>query len=300
MSVRPTPQTPMVLLVLACAGCGSEETDANVAVGLTTDMAVGFDIYEIERTTKIDGVVTSTERLSYGEGKLSLPAEGFIRAGRDGADVEISIAAFRRDEESPVVTRSAATHAQGGRTLLLPASLDETCVGVPCPASATCVEGACVDPFIAPTTLEDHDPAWITTAEDACKTLSSGAPALVLGQGQAAFVSLEENEVVPIEPGPQGGHHVWLALQATGLRQMGSRLKVSGYFPALAFEVPAFTSGITLRKAGDHCEIYGIRFQVDRDISVEAVRGQTLELSLVLTDPNGDAATATKRVVIAP
>jgi hypothetical protein len=301
MIVRPTALTRIALLVLCSAGCGGEDADAHVVVGLTTDMAVGFDIHHIETTTKVDGVTTHTESLSYGEGDLVLPAEILTQPTHDGAEVELSIAAFRDEEASPIVTRRAATRAAGGRGLLLPVSLDEACSAVPCAASATCVEGACVDPFIAPGALADHDPIWIASAPDACKTPSSGEPAVVLGQGKSAFAPLEDSEVVAIEAGAQGGYHVWLALRVAGLRQMGSRLTVGGYFPDLASEVPPFVSHVTLRKAGeDHCEIYGVRFQVDRDLSVETIRGRTLDIAIILEDPNGDVGAATKRVVIAP
>jgi hypothetical protein len=301
MIVRPTPQVLLALLMLCGAGCGNQDADAHVAVGLTTDMAVGFDIDRVERTTKVDGVVTHADSLSYGAGELSLPAEIPVGPVHDGAEVEMTIAAFRHGEAQPLVTRRAATRAQSGRNLLLPVSLDEACCEVTCAASATCVKGACVDPFLAPSALVDYEPTWITSAPDACKTPSSGKPAVEIGQGQSAFAPLAEDEVVPIEAGPQGGHHVWLALLVTGLRQMGSRLSVKGYFPELAFEVAPFDSMVTLRKAADdHCEIHGVRFQVDRGISVDAIRGHVLDIELVLTDPNGDAAKATKRVVIAP
>jgi hypothetical protein len=298
--VRPTPRARVVFLVL-CTGCGSEDADARVVVGLTTDMAVGFELRHVEMTTKVDGVITHAERLSYGEGELSLPAELVVQPAHDGAEVELSLAAFRDDEASPIVTRRAATRAAGGRRLLLPVSLDEACSAVTCAAGATCAEGACVDPFIAPSTLADYDPTWIASAPDACKTTSSGDPAVVIGQGQSAFAPLADSEVVSSEAGPQGGHHVWLALRATGLRQMGSRLTTGGYFPDLAFELFPFTSFVTLRKAGEsHCEIHGVRFQVDGGLSVEDVRGRALDIDIVVEDPNGDVATATKRVVIAP
>lgn len=299
--MRPTLRTRIALLVLCSAGCGSEDADAHVVVGLTTDMAVGFDIRHVEITAKVDGVVTHAESLSYGQGDLSLPAELLVQPAHDGAEVELSIAASRTDEASPVLTRKAATRAAGGRKLLLPVSLDEACSAATCAANATCVQGACVDPFVAPSALADHDPTWIASAPDACKTPFSGEPAVVLGQGESAFAPLEESEVVPIEAGPQGGHHVWLALRVNGLRQMGSRLTVGGYFPDLAFEVLPFISQVTLRKAGeDQCEIYGVRFQVDQGIPVETIRGRALDIDIVLEDPNGDVATAMKRVVIAP
>lgn len=301
MIVRPIAQACVALLALCSAGCGGEDADARVVVGLTTDMAVGFDIDHVETTTTVDGVVTRVDSLSYGAGDLSLPAELLVEPAHDGAAVELTIAAFRGDEASPVVTRRAATRAAGGRGLLLPVSLDEACAAVTCAAGATCVEGACVDPFIAPGSLADHDPMWIASAPDACKTPSSGEPAVVIGQGKSAFAPLEDGEVVPIEAGLQGGHHVWLALRVAGLRQMDSRLTVEGYFPDLAADALPLTSQITLRKAGeDHCEIYGVRFQVDRDLPVETIRGRALDVAIVLEDPNGDVGTAAKRVVIAP
>lgn len=301
MIVRLTARTRIALLILCSAGCGSEDADARVVVGLTTDMAVGFDIHHVETTTKVDGVITHADSLSYGKGDLLLPAEILVQPTHDGAEVELSIAAFRNGEASPIVTRRAATRAASGRGLLLPVSLDEACSAAPCAASATCVEGACVDPFIAPCVLADYDPMWIASAPDACKTPSSGDPAVVIGQGKSAFAPLEDSELVSIEAGAQGGHHVWLALRVTGLRQMGSRMTVGGYFPDLASEVFPFISQVTLRKAGeDHCEIYGVRFQVDRDLSVETIRGRALDIAIVLEDPNGDVAAATKRVVIGP
>jgi hypothetical protein len=301
VSVRPTLETLFALLLLCSGGCGSDAADALVVVGLTTDMAVGFEFDRVETSTQVDGVVTRAEGLSYRRGQLSLPAELEVGPARDGAEVELSIAAFRDGEASPVVTRRVATRAVGGRRLLLPVSLDEACCATSCATSATCAAGACVDPFVAPSALADYDPLWIASASDACKTPSSGDPAIVVGQGQDVFASLQDGEVVPIEAGPQGGHHVWLALRVTGLRQMGSRLTVEGYFPELELELLPFTAQVTLHKAGEgRCEIHGVRFQVDRGLPVETVRGQALDIEITLEDPNGDVGTAAQRVVIAP
>jgi hypothetical protein len=298
--VRPTSHR-LALLVLASAGCGGEDADALVVVGLTTDMAVGFDIRHVDRTTKVNGGVTRAESLSYSSGDLSLPAEIQVEGVKDGADVEVTLEAFRGDDASPFMTRRASTRAAGGRRLLLPVSLDEACSALVCPDGATCDEGACVEPFIAPAILAEYDPTWLASAPDACKTPASGDPEIVIGKGESAFTPLEKNEVVAIEAGPQGGHHVWLALRVTGLRQMGSILTVEGTFPELSYELLPFTSHVTLRKTAEsHCEIYGVRFQVDRGIPVAEVRGRALDIDIALKDPNGDVATAMKRVVIAP
>lgn len=299
--MRLTSKALLALLVLGSAGCADDGADAFVVVGLTTDMAVGFDIDEIAWDTKVAGVVARRERLSYGGGELVLPAELVVEAARGGAAVELSVAAFRDGEGAPVVTRTAATRVASGRRLLLPVSLDEACVAVRCAEGTTCAGGACVDPFVEPSALADHDPRWIVAAGDACKTPSSGEPAVVIGQGESGFAPLNDGEVVPIEAGPQGGHHVWLALRVTGLRQMGSRLRVGGRYPELGVELLPFTAHITLHKAGEGlCEIHGVRFQVDRGLPVEAVRGQALDIDVVLEDPNGDVATAARRVVISP
>ncbi|MDI1450211.1 hypothetical protein QHF85_39595 [Polyangium sp. 6x1] len=289
-----------MLCVVALAGCADEESNTEVVVGLTTNMAVGFDFYELERTVKVDGVVAQSERLSYGAGSLRLPAELRVPTAKDGATIELSLTAKHIGEDVPVVTREVGTRVLGGQSLLLPVSLDEACAGVSCAANTTCVKGACASPFLEPSSLAAYDPAWMQSAEDACKMASSGEPAIVVGKGQDAFAPLTEGEVVAIEQGPQGGHHVWLALRVTGLRQMGSTLKIGGVYPDLDYKLPPASSLATLRKAGDHCELYGIRFQVDRGIEVESVRGLPLDVDLVLTDPTGDAATAKTRVVIAP
>ena len=75
MSGRPTSRARIALLALITAGCGSEDAGARVVVGLTTDMAVGFDVRRVEKTTKVSGAVAGTESFAYGQGKLALPAE---------------------------------------------------------------------------------------------------------------------------------------------------------------------------------------------------------------------------------
>lgn len=286
-------------LLLGLSGCAAEDERAAVVVGLTTDLAVGFDIHRVEIRTAADGAVEK-ERWSYTDGDLKLPAELRLEAG-DGEVVEVTVEAFGKAQPKPFVTRSASTTAVFGRALLLPVSLEQACSGVACAAGSTCVEGACVDPFSDPAALAEHDPSWIEAAPDACKTASSGPPAIQLGQGLSGFAGLAEGEEVPIEPGAQGGHHVWLALRVTGLRQMGSHLTVRGALPDLDVEILPVTTVVTLRKAEEgQCELYGVRFRVDAGLPVETIRGQALDVDVRLRDPNGDSATATRRIAIAP
>lgn len=301
MIVRPNSWPMAALLVLGLSGCAAAEDERaeEVVVGLTTDLAVGFDIHRVEITSAAGGAVEE-QLWSYTDGDLKLPAELRVEAG-SGETVEVTVEAFGETEAQPFVTRSAATTATPGRVLFLPISLEQACSGVECKDGATCVEGACVDPFAAPTTLEEYDPSWIEAAPDACKTPSSGSPAIDLGQGVSGFTPLAEGQEVPIEAGAQGGYHMWLALRVNGLRQMGSRLTVQGAFPDLDVAILPVTMIATLRRAEEGpCEIYGVRFRVDAGLPVETIRGQALDVEVHLKDPNGDSATATRRVVIAP
>ena len=50
---------------------------------------------------------------------------------------------------------------------------------------------------------------------------AGGAPWLELGTGTEAFEPLTEGQPVPIIAGPQGGYHVWGALQAGGFAPQG-------------------------------------------------------------------------------
>lgn len=50
-----------------------------------------------------------------------------------------------------------------------------------------------------------------------CKQASYATPSLVIGTGEQSFVELESAEPVELVFGAQGGHHIEVALKATGL-----------------------------------------------------------------------------------
>lgn len=270
-----------------------------MVAGLSTDLAIGFDLHQIQISPQVNGSLRPSTTLKYGAAKALLPAEFPIEPVLDGDEILITAQAFQQNQPIPLITRRAKTQAVAGRTILLSLSLSETCTNIPCDTSTTCIGGQCTDPWIAPSALPDYSPTWLASAEDACKTPTSGTPQLTIGQGRDSFSPVEENQVVPIEPGSQGGHHIWIALRIRGLRQMGSILSIDGYYPALDFRLLPFRSMITLhRTGGEECEIFGVRFQIDRDIPVAQVRGQALDMDIALEDPNGDLGTAQRRVVI--
>ena len=53
MIARPYSWPKAALLVLGLSGCAAEDERAAVVVGLTTDMAVGFDVHRVEIRTAV-------------------------------------------------------------------------------------------------------------------------------------------------------------------------------------------------------------------------------------------------------
>ena len=299
MKTRPTLLMLFALGAGGLSGCAGEEEDAAVAVGLSTDLAVGFEVRRVETTATLSGEVTLTESWLYTNGELRLPKELMLPPAADGESVEVSTRAFGEDGGEALVSRSVRTTAVAGRTLLVPLSLDEACEGVACSSGLTCEAGACKNPYVAPDNLPEYDPGWTSSAKDACKSGSSAETTLTIGKGQEGYSTFADGDTLPIEAGPQGGHHAWLALRVTELRQTGSQMKIEGAYPGLGVELPAVSSMVTLRKADEGgCELYAVRFQVDYGLEVEDILGQPIEATITLTDPDGASASATRTFVI--
>ena len=55
---------------------------------------------------------------------------------------------------------------------------------------------------------------------DACKASLDQPASLTVGQGQTFYADITDNQVLTWEKGPQGGHHVWIALRMIGIRQV--------------------------------------------------------------------------------
>ncbi len=64
-----------------------------------------------------------------------------------------------------------------------------------------------------------------------------GELVLVLGQGETAYAELDDGTELPLVAGPQGGHHVWIAMRAEGLSAPGAELLVDA-FPRGAADPP--------------------------------------------------------------
>ena len=278
----------------ACAAEGTTKT-ASVVVGLTTDLAVGFDIERVVVTMRVDDQVVRTEDLRYSDGRLVIPEEFWFDRVPDESRVDIQFDAY--DADVLLMRQRGATTATVGHTPLLHLSLSEACIDVECGTDSTCQDGVCTPTLRESSALDEHDPGWIDDAADACRKPDDDQK-LEIGKGRYAFAPLEEGETVTLEAGPQGGYHVWLALRVDGFRQLGSLVEVKGTLNTLEHEVPAFASTVTFHRAGDECEIYGLRFRVDHELLVEQLLSQPLTIEVTVTDATGAVATSARDVVL--
>jgi hypothetical protein len=134
-----------------------------------------------------------------------------------------------------------------------------------------------------------------------CKTIAGAAPDVVLGQGQSDYFPLADLEEVVVEAGPQGGHHVWLALRMKNLLRSGSRTTLTGTVPSTGTTITPYEVIYTFDPAeGGYCKLFGLRFQLDLD-GVDYVRllGHELDVTATVTDRSGDTGQGTRRVMLA-
>lgn len=137
-----------------------------------------------------------------------------------------------------------------------------------------------------------------SAAPDVCKR--AGVPAAVeLGAGRASYAALASGEMLAVEAGPQGGHHVWLALRTQGLATETSFITVTGQVEAIAASVGPFETHFELQPAdGAWCEVSGIRFQIDQQRPVADFAGQTMRITVRVHDVDGAEATDARDAVL--
>ena len=203
------------------------------------------------------------------------------------------------------MTRLAATTILAGKKLLLQVALDSRCVAAPgatvptCAAPQTCVAGQCADATVPANGLPLYTPGWSTVSTDPCKPTGGGAPVVVVGEGQADYLPMMDGDTDQVEAGPQGGHHVWVAIRAKNLHQSGSITSVTGHFPDLGLDVGPFTVIFTMEPdEGGYCELYGLRFQLDETTPIDQLLGHPLDITVTVTDSDMSVGTGTRNVVL--
>jgi hypothetical protein len=233
---------------------------------------------------------------------LVLPLELAFTDRPDGEVVEAALEALRPGATQPLIRRKASTRIVAGKKLLLPADLDKACAptasgGAPptCTGSTTCVDGACKASFTDPSKLPAYKPDWAGGAADVCKPAGAGAPIVIVGEGQSDYLPLQDMQVVQIEAGPQGGHHIWVAVRVKNVHQSGTITSVTGHLPEIGLDVAPFTVIFTFDPdEGGYCKLAGLRFQLDVDHTIKDFFGHVIEVTVTETDRDGTIGKGTK------
>ena len=287
-------------------GGGSAADTGSVVVGVTSDLRPGVDINKIHAVMKASGDLFKDETFVFGDkaSPLAFPFELPFLDVAGGTAVEVTLDAFRPgDASTPLLSRSAATEIVAGKKLLFRVGLDSRCVVAPgssaptCTAPATCVAGVCEPAHVDAARLQPYSPTWATASNDPCKPAGGATPIVLVGQGQADYLPEMDGDTAQVEAGPQGGHHIWVALRAKGLRQSGSITSISGHFPDLNIDVGPFNVIFTMEPdEGGFCKLYGLRFQLDQVVPIDMLLGHPLDVTV--TDPDMDVGVGTRSVVL--
>lgn len=296
-------------LFLATTSCGPPvapdgTASGTIVVGVTSEPRAGVDIDRMRVVLRAGGEVLDDRELSYQGGQLFFPHEFRFEGLEDGTPVEIVLSAFvPGDAATPRLIRTAATTVVGGRELLLRLRLEAECMAPPggdlCAAPQTCVAGACGDPYLDPRRLEPYTPTWPEDEPDICKPAGAGDAIVVVGKGQGDYLPLDDLEEVQVEAGPQGGHHIWVAIRVKNVRQSGSITEIAGWVPEIEHTLRPFRVIFTFDPdEGGFCKLAGLRFQVDEAIDIHELLGKIMEVKVTVTDPDGQIGTGKRKVTL--
>ena len=158
-------------------------------------------------------------------------------------------------------------------------------------------------PSTTDTTHHDSSIPDAPFTPDACKASLTQPTDVTVGDGQTFYADLTDNQVLTWEKGPQGGHHVWIALRMIGVRQAGTITTVDMDDLDLTPNVRLNHSRVVYdfsRDEGGHCTLAGLRMQLDLDGNppLASLVGHHIRVTATLLDPDGATATGTKTIVV--
>jgi hypothetical protein len=283
-------------------------------VGVQAD-EFGALVSAVHVVVKREGTVLQDETWPVGPSAATpslLPKE-FALTGAVGAAIEVSATAISPSNGTAVVARLASARlvrASDSRKLLR-VQLENRCIQFPggpdlaCAEPLTCVAGTCASSAVAEENLEDYEPGWALAPPDICRPAKHGAPEVRLGTGQTDYATLEDGQVLQLEKGPQGGHHIWIATRMRNLRQSGSTTSISSTLEGDPGPVPPTSFVFTYEQdEGAYCKIWGLRYQVDAGATdlrnaYRRFLGKRLVVTVEVKDSTGTTATSTKTVQLA-
>jgi hypothetical protein len=304
---------PVAAVAVACSSSsGSGDCDGTLVVGVQAEPHISGVVASYRVTTTTDGTVARTLYSVTNPDPL-FPHELRL-TGKTRADVQIDAYATpgvaadpSPSDPAPVLTRIASAPFACGQTKLVRLQLEEHCLvsgfagafGPTCTAPQSCIGGRCADGTLSATDLEPYTSGWAEDAPDACKPPGAGPAEVVLGTGQTDFAPLPPGPIQP-EKGPQGGHHLWIAIRTKNLAQSGSTTTITGVQPDTGLAAPVSAFLFTLdRDDGGYCKLYGLRYQLDSSQPIASFLGHPLDVTVEVKDKEGASAKATAHLDIA-
>lgn len=295
---------------------GESNASKDVPKDLSTELIVGFDSEDFSKEgynltsffieVKVDGVVAAKEDLPVA-GSVHLPHETKVVAPKDNPEAPVEITTKAVMNNADVVTRRVTTRFVRGKSVLAYVRLEIRCnnfgllggSGISGPTCdkprETCVGGRCTSDALD--NLPDYRADWATNPPSACG--GGSASTITLGTGQQAMTPLADNDTVTVECGPQGGHHIWMAVSIKDLAQMGTTTIFSAT-GAASVPPTGYPYSYSPGPNGT-CELVALRFQLDTSgVNIKDVLGKPLDIKVDATDKQGHKASATRHVIVSP
>ena len=210
-----------------------------------------------------------------------------------------------------LLVRTAETHFVPGQTSLLRIVLQGQCLlavpggppgGPSCTAPQTCIGGSCQADSVPAQDLEPYATDWAASAPDICKPANAGPPVVQVGTGQTDYLPVTSGQTVQMEQGPQGGHHVWIAVRQQNLQRAGSTTTITSVVPTTHLAGPRTSFAFTFDPdEGSFCKLYGLRYQLDVDgTDYHEFLGQPLDVTVTIKDASGASGTGVAHLNIDP
>jgi hypothetical protein len=296
-----------VTLGVAC-GPDPDPLYAKLTFGITSDDGGLFKAIHV--TTTVDGAPATDETLMVTPGPM-FPHETTPDVTDPAKEIGIRIEAYPGDPTfgTPILVRTARAHVTLGSHKLLRIQLEQRCIppapgGVGGPTctlpNQTCIAGSCADD--AAPGYEDYNPNWPTELPDLCRPANPGPPVVTVGTGQTDYLPITDGETVQAEKGPQGGHHVYVAVRMHNLKQSGSTTTITGTQPGTGVQIPPTAFVFTFdQDEGGYCKLYGLRYQLDNGgIDYTQFLGKPLDIQVVIKDSLGEVGTGIAHINVAP
>jgi hypothetical protein len=289
---------PLSLAILLMPACSSG-VDGELVVGVQADPIAGLQSVRVTATTAAGTQVDVVDA-------SRLPWERVFRAHAPSPQIAVKVEGLDPSGNAVITRTARAPMPPAMDSKLLRIRLQSVCAKGAAPActaaNQTCISGRCQDDELLAGDLERYRADWATDVPDICRPLNAGPPEVIVGTGQTDYLPLMSGQVVQAERGPQGGHHLYIALRQKNLHRSGSTTTITGKQPASGVEIPPTSFVFSFDPdEGGYCKLYGLRYQLDNGgLDYTQFLDKDLDITVTVRDSSANVGTGTVRVHVAP